>query len=598
MALDIVDLYCGAGGFSEGFRQMGFNVIAGFDIWNEARATFKKNHPSAFVPDKFVDISRFRRNIIDILKEKSKHIDVIIGGPPCIEFSSSKNGGDGDIKKGLRQVDAFFEIVAELDPDYWIMENVPRIEQHLESAIEDGDIVPPSKRKKWIFNASYHDTPQARRRMFTGNFPGEMVINWEEKRKEAKKRLGMEIVVNDLPDCFSKPNGNIISDPLYHQLRINDQTLSDHFGLGDYLSLNNIEQQMNIDLKQHHPYYGKMNFPERVDLPSRTIMASQFPVSRESIIIRDKRRKILRRLTPRECASLQGYPISYQFWGNSLASKYKLIGNSVPVGLSRDLAKSILLGNDMDLPSELDIKSGQIEKPLAISIPKKKKQTLHSTFRWHPIGSLSKGSRVDLDNTQKFSKKFDPNFKDNLLNHDCRWDAILHSSIGKPRWKHQPVDIDSVVESLKIAEIETVKKRRLLRMVKNLHGNIPDATSLLWAHQNPSMRNWRISTNGIARPRYIIDLIDEIRFNSIGKSNPLIDCRKYIKISPKKGLPLKVIITAFILYWACKEINECTCWMQRNEKKRYQLASHNSRKESQEEDLCNGVLSDSYPEAF
>jgi hypothetical protein len=134
--------------------------------------------------------------------------------------------------------------------------------------------------------------------------------------------------------------------------------------------------------------------------------------------------------------------------------------------------------------------------------------------------------------------------------------------------------------------------------VKHLHGNIPDATSLRWAHQNPSLSNWEISINGIERPRYIIDLVDKIRFDSIGKSNPLIACQKYIKISPKKGLPLKVIVTAFILYWACREINECTCWIRKNEDKRCRSSNPICKREFEMSDICNGVLSDYYPESF
>ena len=56
MGLKVVDLYCGAGGFSEGFRQLGFDIVAGFVVWEVARVTFRKNHPAAWVPDKFVDI--------------------------------------------------------------------------------------------------------------------------------------------------------------------------------------------------------------------------------------------------------------------------------------------------------------------------------------------------------------------------------------------------------------------------------------------------------------------------------------------------------------------------------------------------------------
>src|SRR5687768_6820796 len=45
MRLTCVDLFCGAGGFSEGFRQAGFQVTAALDNWAPAVLTHEKNHP-------------------------------------------------------------------------------------------------------------------------------------------------------------------------------------------------------------------------------------------------------------------------------------------------------------------------------------------------------------------------------------------------------------------------------------------------------------------------------------------------------------------------------------------------------------------------
>jgi DNA (cytosine-5)-methyltransferase 1 len=41
--LKVIDFFCGAGGFSEGFRQMGFEIIYGFDYWKPAVDTFNHN---------------------------------------------------------------------------------------------------------------------------------------------------------------------------------------------------------------------------------------------------------------------------------------------------------------------------------------------------------------------------------------------------------------------------------------------------------------------------------------------------------------------------------------------------------------------------
>ena len=77
MTLKIVDLFCGAGGFSEGFRQAGFDIILGVDNWDIALQTFEHNH---FCKSTKLDV----RDIHSLPK-----CDVIIGSPPCQSFSNA-----------------------------------------------------------------------------------------------------------------------------------------------------------------------------------------------------------------------------------------------------------------------------------------------------------------------------------------------------------------------------------------------------------------------------------------------------------------------------------------------------------------------------
>nr|WP_274604053.1 DNA cytosine methyltransferase [Sphingomonas sp. CFBP 13720] len=74
-----------------------------------------------------------------------------------------------------------------------------------------------------------------------------------------------------------------------------------------------------------------MAFPDPLDRPARTVTATCTRVSRESIVIADpKRPDEFRRLTIRERAALQGFPITYQFFGRSFGEKAKMIGNAIP----------------------------------------------------------------------------------------------------------------------------------------------------------------------------------------------------------------------------------------------------------------------------
>ena len=88
---------------------------------------------------------------------------------------------------------------------------------------------------------------------------------------------------------------------------------------------------MNREAKVFHPVYNNMAFPDRLDQPARTVTATCTRVSRESIVIADPRATgRFRRLTIRERACLQGFPITYQFHARSFAEKAKMVGNAIP----------------------------------------------------------------------------------------------------------------------------------------------------------------------------------------------------------------------------------------------------------------------------
>lgn len=84
--LTAIDLFCGAGGLSEGFRQAGFHVLAGQDYDQQAGATFAATHPEAtFVGGSIQDVTP--QNLLKAAGVRRGEIDVIVGGPPCQGYS-------------------------------------------------------------------------------------------------------------------------------------------------------------------------------------------------------------------------------------------------------------------------------------------------------------------------------------------------------------------------------------------------------------------------------------------------------------------------------------------------------------------------------
>lgn len=119
-----VDLFCGAGGVSEGLRQAGINSVVANDIDEAAGATYVDNHEphgTRFVPGDITD-AKVRREILRATDGRA--IDLVIGGPPCQAFSQVRNHdrATNDPRNTLyRQLMA---MVGELAPKVFVMENV------------------------------------------------------------------------------------------------------------------------------------------------------------------------------------------------------------------------------------------------------------------------------------------------------------------------------------------------------------------------------------------------------------------------------------------------------------------------------------------
>lgn len=115
----VVDLFCGCGGLSLGFEQAGFKLQAGIDAWTEALEVYQKNFDHQAIQ------ADLRNTAMCGELVKSFNPSVIIGGPPCQDFSSAgkqdENNGRGDLTI------SFAEIVNYVRPPFFVMENVPRI---------------------------------------------------------------------------------------------------------------------------------------------------------------------------------------------------------------------------------------------------------------------------------------------------------------------------------------------------------------------------------------------------------------------------------------------------------------------------------------
>ena len=177
-----IDLFCGAGGLSEGFRQAGFRILAGNDIDRHAAQTFAASHSEGqFLPGPIEDIAA--DEFICAMGLGRGELDCLIGGPPCQAFSVyNHQRGLHDKRSGLFY--EYLRIVEGLMPRWVVMENVTGItsagDGRAVEEIHSGLSALGYDVDARILRAEEYGVPQERRRIFfLGNRCG-MPIVWPE----------------------------------------------------------------------------------------------------------------------------------------------------------------------------------------------------------------------------------------------------------------------------------------------------------------------------------------------------------------------------------------------------------------------------------
>lgn len=468
----VVDFFCGGGGFSEGFKLAGFDIIFAIDKWQPAVTTHHANHPNA--DTRLDDVIRISNLPDEEFHDLVPDSEIIIGSPPCTFFSNSNKSGKADKSLGVELIESYLRIVARkyLKENsilkHWVLENVPNVFDYIKDEYtfrelgidKDGtfQVKYPSSR---VYNAKYFDVASNRKRYFCGNFPEpEEIIKDESEVRTIK----------DILSFIKKPNDNleeIIQDPNY-AFQMKSKEITDHHYI---MEIADFEWKKAKRQKQDKGYMGRMSFPENFDKPSRTVMATMSCSSRESMIYPHKPEEERYRLpTVREIACLMSYPLDYRFYGKSKSIKYKLVGNSVPPKMSFTIAKAIAIKNNLKIPKKYqpiefddtkeDFKNlnGDI---FHINVEKEKRLT--AKFKYHIPYLIIDAFRVELTNFNSIFENF--NFK---------WDIEIHKGQGQTAKKFIPkIDLKIIQEEHKsivkkfIAELN--KKIKNANTFQNIH---------------------------------------------------------------------------------------------------------------------------------
>ncbi|MBY9015301.1 MAG: DNA cytosine methyltransferase [Candidatus Lokiarchaeota archaeon] len=365
----LIDLFCGAGGLSLGFELANFRIRLAIELEENYYRAYKRNHSETLSLNE--DITLLNCEEISEKYLKNKEIDGIIGGPPCIGFSTVGNRRPDDPRNML--IFYFIQWVKYFKPKFFVMENVPGILSMGKGKVVE-KVVNLYKEigyncKMEILLAADYGVPQLRQRIFFIGTQGKSVYSLKIQKTNknnivmksdlGKNALPSYLTVQDaLSDILKiKPltkqrveNSTIIYNgpPLtqYQEyLRENSNELYDHFApnhseiVERRISL--IDQGMNhsslpkeFQLKGGYPnIYGRLH----LKYPADTITGNCGCVSAPGRFIHPTQN---RAISIREAARLQSFPDRYKFCG-TMREKYKQVGNAVPPLMAYVVAKSI-----------------------------------------------------------------------------------------------------------------------------------------------------------------------------------------------------------------------------------------------------------------
>ena len=304
-----IDLFCGIGGFHNALSSFGAKCVFASDINKHATNIYEKN----FNLKPFGDITKINT------KDIPKH-DILAAGFPCQAFSiAGKKKGFDDTRGTL-----FFEIIRiskEHKPKILILENVKNLISHddgrtikiIKKTLENLDYKVYYK----ILNTSNFGLPQSRKRIYFV--------------------------------CFKK---NILKRKFYFPIGKNKQThLSDFLEKNPKTVLeikrNDVNYKKKIDLGKHNKTIrigtvGKGGQGERIyDPRGHAITLSAYGGGIGSKTGLYKIDEIIRKLTPRECARIQGFPENFII-DTSSNQAYKQFGNSVSINVVQHIIQNII----------------------------------------------------------------------------------------------------------------------------------------------------------------------------------------------------------------------------------------------------------------
>ena len=289
----VIDLFAGCGGLSMGFQKAGFEVVAAFDNWKESCDVYAANFAHPIFQTDLSDVKD-----LEIFREWEP--DMIIGGPPCQDFSSAGKRNETLGRANLTL--SYAKILSEVRPKWFLMENVglirkSRVLQEAVSSLKASNYGLSST----VLDASYCGVPQSRKRF---------------------------ILVGQLNSA-----DGFLEKYLARNQSSRPMTVFDYMG-----------DKLDIEYYYRHPRSYARRGIFSVHEPSPTIRGVNRPLPKgykkhDGDLCEPSDN--IRPLTTLERSYVQTFPESFKWFGTKTSIE-QMIGNAVPVNLGKYIAECIL----------------------------------------------------------------------------------------------------------------------------------------------------------------------------------------------------------------------------------------------------------------
>lgn len=303
MPIHTLDLFCGAGGSSQGAVQAGATLVGAIDAWDLATATLKINHPAATVlTQRLGPRSRPDRSILE------RGVHLLLASPECTNHSVAK-GSAPRSEESRRSANYILNFIEDLEPQWVVLENVVQMRDWhgydplIEKLRKFGYGVTPQ-----VLDSADFGVPQTRRRLFLlcqrGAAPDPvMPVASGVQRRTARSFI----------DLGSKWP----SRDLYVPTRAR-------------ATIERAERAISV-IKPNEPflivYYGSDGAGgwQPIDRPIRTLTT----LDRFGLVTWRKGTPLLRMLQVEELKAAMGFPKAYRFEFGSRRDQIKMLGNGV-----------------------------------------------------------------------------------------------------------------------------------------------------------------------------------------------------------------------------------------------------------------------------